>query len=451
MIQKKQDLKENNFTEAHLQLAWNKLKVNKPLPVISDNEWILLSPGSWNLEAGPDFLNAKFSKNGHIITGDVEIHKKTSDWAIHGHYNDKRSHHVILHVVAKNDSSQCSSEIATKLPDIPLMQLDHVSTSARIALSDKFPRGKCENIFAAMNDTELKGFFEQAGMKRFSKKVEVLLGDMCAIGVHSTFLQRIFDACGYKKNRTQFKELFSRVSTYKNLSSDEAEVVLWGESGLIPDPVAVTMEQEMEHFVTSLWSKWWAIRQSAADSINWSRTGIRPMNSPERRIASLNVLLQKMGINPLLTFAKLIKHSTDERNFIQRVNQVLQCKHPLWDQYYSFTTKATRASAILGANRAADICVNIILPALKAYFIMTGDNESGEFVERTFRKLPKNQSNRILKIAALKWFMPPARQKNIFTNAITQQGAIHIYHHFCEETCAECKICPLRELLVSQK
>jgi len=52
-----------------------------------------------------------------------------------------------------------------------------------------------------------------------------------------------------------------------------------------------------------------------------------------------------------------------------------------------------------------------------------------------------------LETAAIRWFMPPVRQKQIFIDAATQQGALHIYRNFCDQVCTECDVCPLGELM----
>jgi len=449
MTEKKQESNGNYFTEEQLQIAWNRLKKHHKLDIHGEDELIMLSPGTWNFEAGPDFLNAKFAQNGVKITGDVEIHKKTSDWSLHGHQHDRRYDNVILHVVAWDDSENCTLENAHNLPDIPVLLLKPKSKKTRIANIDKFPRGQCGKIFASMEDKALEQLFRHAGLKRFSGKVNLVLEDMHSTGVNSAFLKLIFDACGYKKNRKQFAELFQRVSRYSTLSPIETEAVLWGESGLLPDPVTADLDDQMNLFVSNLWDIWWKIRKSAEIPIQWVRTGIRPMNSPERRIAALSVLIAQMGTEPLLKFAKIAKKSNIEKDFLKKVLCLLRCSHPLWNQYNSFTTKSSKPSAVLGDSRASDICVNTILPSIKAYALLTGDTETGEFVENVFKSLPKTQQNRILKIAALKWFMPPIRQKQIFVNAVTQQGALHIYRNFCEQLCTECEICPLGELLAA--
>ena len=58
-------------------------------------------PGDWNLEAGPDFLNAVLliGKERRRVSGDLEIHIHAGAWNQHGHANDPRYAHVRFHVV----------------------------------------------------------------------------------------------------------------------------------------------------------------------------------------------------------------------------------------------------------------------------------------------------------------------------------------------------------------
>jgi len=443
--------KEKKFSEAQLQITWNRIEKNRVLPLVKGGELELLTNGSWNLEAGPDFINAKFANGSKIIIGDVEIHKKTSDWVMHGHNNDKRYENVIVHVVSNDDSNHCSPEIASKLPKIPITILQPYKKKIRISQSDKFPYGKCEKIFSTLDDRQLEQLFRRAGYKRFEEKVDLILNDMCNLGVTDSFISRIFDACGYKNNRSQFGILYKRFSEYENLSKLEQEAVLWGESGLLPDPVTVQLDSKINSYVTTLWECWWKIRKEAHPPIEWCRTGVRPMNTPERRIAALNLLLSQLGNEPLFKFAKIAKDVKDKKVFFKEIQKILHCSHPLWDSYNSFVTKSTKTNAVLGASRSSAMFVNIIVPALKAYSIMTDNPELSCYLNELYEAIPKNSTNQILERAALKWFMPPARQKKIFINAITQQGAIYIYRKFCDEVCHECEICPLATLINPQE
>ena len=440
---------DKKFKEIQLQLAWLKLKPGTKLNIIKKHEenWVLLYPGIWNLETGPDFLNAKIQINNKVYIGDIEIHKQTSDWISHKHSENKHYNNVMLHVVY-NDNSK-DNDLDSKLPNIPVMLLKPYFTIKKISESDKFPKGKCEKFFSSHSDENLHQLFHKAGLKKFKEKTDIFLSEMEVSGIDSTIFKHIFDACGYKQNRIQFCKLFDRINLYKHLSDKEYEAVLWGESGLLPDPSAISLPKETHNYTTSIWNTWWKIRKAPGETIEWFRGSNRPGNTPERRIAALTVLKKKLNNSPSTTLTKITNNASSEKDLIKQLKQLFICSHPLWNNFYSFTSQGKYSTNILGDSRASDIVINIALPALNAIGQITKNNKLSKNSINAYKTMSKAQDNRILKTAALKWFMPPSRQKNIFKNATSQQGAIYLYRGFCLEYCSECDKCPLNELTSS--
>ena len=60
-------------------------------------------PGFHNMDAGPDFFNARIRIGDFLWAGNVEIHLKASDWYKHKHQFDKNYDTIILHVVYDDD------------------------------------------------------------------------------------------------------------------------------------------------------------------------------------------------------------------------------------------------------------------------------------------------------------------------------------------------------------
>ena len=64
----------------------------------------IIDPGLKNTDAGPDFFNAKLRIGETLWVGNVEIHRRSSDWVRHGHDTDPAYDSVILHAAAELDA-----------------------------------------------------------------------------------------------------------------------------------------------------------------------------------------------------------------------------------------------------------------------------------------------------------------------------------------------------------
>ena len=64
----------------------------------------VLHPGLRGRGAGPDFRHARIRiADGLVRIGDIELHVRATDFRAHGHHNDRRYDHVVLHVVFEDD------------------------------------------------------------------------------------------------------------------------------------------------------------------------------------------------------------------------------------------------------------------------------------------------------------------------------------------------------------
>ena len=71
----------------------------------------------------------------------------------------------------------------------------------------------------------------------------------------------------------------------------ERTAVLYGVAGLLPDPTRFKVSERAVPMVRGLWEVWWRHREDWALYILpggiWRLGGIRPNNSPYRRLAAL--------------------------------------------------------------------------------------------------------------------------------------------------------------------
>lgn len=63
----------------------------------------ILTPGIINLFEGPDFIDMAIWVEGKIKIGNVEFHKKSSDWFKHKHTHNQNYQNLLLHIVTEND------------------------------------------------------------------------------------------------------------------------------------------------------------------------------------------------------------------------------------------------------------------------------------------------------------------------------------------------------------
>ncbi len=130
--------------EILLQKAWNNIDLTGEYLTEDGRHLRIFSPGTWNVEAGPDFTNAKISIDCKILTGDVEVHGNSSDWFNHRHDRDSAYDSVILHVVGQEDLPPGKREL---LPPALL-----IKPAGADADDEKINSGRCAGYFSSLEE-----------------------------------------------------------------------------------------------------------------------------------------------------------------------------------------------------------------------------------------------------------------------------------------------------------
>jgi hypothetical protein len=99
-------------------------------------------------------------------------------------------------------------------------------------------------------------------------------------------------------------------------------------------------------------------------------------------------------------------------------------------------------AALVGASRAGDMVVNVLLPLLVAYGERNGRGDLAEAALRVYASYPKLADNRITRAMAEEALGP--RKAGSVSTARRQQGLIHLYRLYCEAR--RCYECPLSGL-----
>ena len=424
--------------EGILQAKWNRIPLETVFQTVCGKKLIILSRGTWNLESGPDFLNAKISLDGKIITGDIEIHVQTSDWKLHGHSKDPAFSNVILHVVEEHDVRDFR---------LPVFLLPKENELEKVSAMLQKTSGICSSFFETLSQEQTLKFFQDAGIDRLEKKSKAILSGMIEYGTRNAFLEKLFDVMGFKKNREAFAILFREtVVKYPAEQFNTAfEEILWGESGLLPADHSAMPDQEAANEQLRLWNAWWKLRRDAGEKIHWNRSAMRPANTPERRLAALCEFIRKNGTDPLPGWIKMLEGADSPEACAEKLCKAFTCEGGFWADRTSFHgKKQEKKTALTGKNKALELVIDAALPCLAALAELEGNSRAAGRLRILMKVLPPPETNSVIRKAAVLWFSEPGKTMKLLNNAAARQGIHHIYAEYCGAVSGDCGNCLIK-------
>lgn len=388
---------EEPVSERHVQAAWFDSSVRpEQLRTVRGCPVRVVDPGEWNLEAGPDFLGAvlEIGAEGRRLAGDVEVHLRPSDWNAHGHGGDPAYSHVVAHVTWRSGRfpnheedglppgcvSICIGDFLRARPGFSPAEID--VTAYPYASLPCSPR-PCQKIFGADPDLALWTICE-AGRRRLRQKAgRISVRLLRSSSREQTFYEECFSALGYKYNSFPFREV--------------ARAVPWN---------SVPYDADAAYTCYSC-----AASMRATDESAWRLANVRPVNSPERRLAAAarifsggSVLMERLLACDFLT-----------REGSRAALRMLAI--PGW----------------LGMHRAAAILANVVVPfalaegRLKSVPDWLCPEDVSSPVRLTARRMLGRDHN-------------PALYSG---NGLLIQGLIQIHHEFCLAARIDCTSCRL--------
>jgi hypothetical protein len=401
-----------NLTERHVQAIWYDASLRpRRLVTRRGEEVVVLSPGEWNLEAGPDFLRAvlEVGPSHRRLVGDVEVHLAPSDWDLHGHGADPRYRNVVAHVTwgcgpvpASLPSGAISIWLGRFVTSNPAFAPEQIDLDAypfsRLPLEGR----PCEQRFA--HDPDLvRRVLAEAGRLRLRVKAKRLAGRLCEktwegaakdVGVSATarrqvFYEEVMTALGYKRNATAFRRVAERVPLAELPADREA-----AESALL---VAGGFEE-------------------------WDRAGMRPWNTPERRLARAAEVFTETDVMSLCDAQDFSKKSC--RDMIAEM-----CgpgKAP----------DGTPRLHCMGRGRAAAILANVVAPFALAE----------ERIREAPDWLPPEDISEPVRLTAFRLLGRDHNPAAFYSgNGLLIQGLIQIHHDCCLPHHPDCNECELLE------
>lgn len=435
-------------TERHLQCIWFDSALRPADLRTADGERVsVISPGRWNLEAGPDFLDATLQLDGgdcRQLQGDIEIHIHPADWERHGHGRDPRYRRVIAHVTysaaAAPPASLPPGALAIPLGEAlaanPAFSMDAVDLTAYpYAFSTE--NCPCAAILATWHPDRVAAMLEAAGAFRLEQKAARLAVQLRGQDADTVLYRETMAALGYKQNAVPFRLLAARIppEVLRPLAPLDAYALLLGVAGLLPPSPSPRWNPGTRALLRRLWDAWWPFQARWASAClpasAWTLSSLRPQNHPVRRLAAAATLFAS---NPQPPWQRL-QAQWQRTGGIGDAAAWFDPPPPLdhWLHHLGFGG-ATRPSpvALVGADRLAAWGANVVLPLLAA---------SGADMAVLLPALPPEQVNSVMRQTAHRLLGRDHNPSLYARSGLRQQGLMQIFHDFCLAERAGCATC----------
>lgn len=485
--------KEPKVSESSLYQVWKDQRFKTSLKTGTGEEVKVLDAGTHNdSTSGPDFKNARIRIGNLTYVGDIEIDSNYSDWKSHGHNIDTKYSKVVLHAALfnKNKYGFVYTRDGRKVPSICLSEfIDQPAfENFRKELADEQPEGasglKCSDAIKAIQGDSKEKFLYQLGTQRFDRKCKRVYDRLKEIQFlkelnikepvvayeltnkfherefkHSDFVSKdiwmqlfhelLFEALGYSKNKSQMMGLaqaanipFLQKIEQDGVLIEKYEAALLNISGLANSKESVT-EQTSKEYLERISLHWNSIRSfydgKIFDEAHWHFFRLRPQNFPTIRIAGGARLLKELVHNNLIgILAKKIIEIHNLTVLINSLRSIFVIKSDgFWRNHYVLDQPANgEIKYFIGASRADEIVVNVILPFFAVYFDVFGNQNISKKVVKIYGMYQQKSENQIINDVADALGLTDLMKRTVYS-----QGMIELFRSFCSKNrCLECEL-----------
>lgn len=352
------------FPEEFLHFIWQfRLYGSQKLYSTTGEVIEVIRTGTWNKNAGPDFLHAKLIIDKTIWIGNVEIHINSSDWLAHQHQYDAAYDNVILHVVYANNELIYRADgtlipvlvLKDRFPEKLLVHYEQLILS-----TNHFP---CEKQIGEVESFYINSFLTRVGIERFAQKSEEVYHKLHELkgDWDETFYHFMAKNFGLHLNAIPM-EMLSRSLPQQILAKHkdnplQIEALLFGQAGFLEQKFTDHYPQQLKNEYQFLRKKYKL--KPIAISV-WKFMRMRPQNFPTLRLAQFAALI--VNSNHLFSKILIIK---DSKALVQLFD-VLPV-NSYWQTHYHFNKKADNVGTQLGKSTIHNILTNTISLFLFAY------------------------------------------------------------------------------------
>lgn len=463
----------------------------------------VISPGIWNLEAGPDFIQAALEfEGGEVAKGDIEIHTRSSDWKGHLHHRKPSFDNVIAHVCMWQNARDpfVTTFSGKQIPQIelsqhltrPLSKIVGQMQTEDFPYNKKAGRGRCAELLATLSKGRVRTLLSIAGEWRILEKSARYADWLRGASYDVVLYKGLMEALGYPSNKEPFVILGERMpldalrreatSHLSGVSHYHIQSVLMHLSGLFPGEAASDRDEETVGFFRFMKSIWQDFAERSSyfpmDPGEWNLR-VRPLNAPLRRIAAASLQIYRhKDQSPFLKMVHIFRELSEtdtrfapeydrfrrelrvkdrscrETDIRKRYMRALGQLYGLFrcgeDKYWSYRydlggKKLSRPVSLLGENRIREIVVNVAIPMLLLHFRQS-DKEYESTLYLLYNFLPKLQENSVTRLMRHRLFGKEGRKAPI-ESAVAQQGLHQIFKDYCTKDKGGCIDCNFQENL----
>lgn len=413
--------------ENTLQCLWLDGKFGHSFQDDEGNAVLILDPGEWNRGAGPDFLHAKIEIAGRTVLGDIELDPAPEDWERHGHGGNPAFNQVILHVSCLPPSGTWFTRNA-RHERVPRIQLACDTVLPVTPMTEpQSGTGACNLLWKENGGNSVDSIdriLRMAAAYRFETKKHDWKRRCAISGEDQTLYENIAETLGYSANKTAMGLLARRMKL--RLVRDTPEALLFGTAGFLVPVLPDRCSLQAREYHKQLWDLWWKLRPdyelSPSRAIEWTLSGIRPVNHPQRRLAALAAIVSRWD-----EFQDLCRTAS-----LKKLEQwFASLSHPYWTTHATLPSAGFKKAAVLvGATRVSDFAINHLLP-------MRDNAEAWE----TYLLIPGGEPN--AKVASMihRISTSPETNKFLTAKAYRQQALLQLRQDFC--LLSPCSSCPL--------
>ncbi len=413
--------------EQLLHYVWkHKLFPLMPLQTTSGQPVEVIDPGLPNMNAGPDFFNAKLKIDGTLWVGNVELHTHASDWFRHGHDRNAAYDNVILHVVGNSD---CEVRRANGDP-VPQLLL-HCPDDVRrrydeLQRTEIYP--PCHSILTSLPKLAVHSWLSALQVERFEQKAHAIAARLERYNNHweDVFFITLARNFGFGLNGDAFETWaghlpFRAVDKHRD-SLFQVEAFFFGQAGLLEE------EGQEDDYYRKLRKEFLYLRHKFELSgpmpdNRWRFLRLRPGNFPHVRLAQLAWLYHKEQS----LFSRVMAVETPEA-----AKKILSAQvSPYWEEHFTFRKSSPRREKRLGENALNLILINTVIPFLYAYGMHKADERLCDRATRFLETL-KAENNRVTRL----W---DGAGLPVYT-AADSQALLQLQKEYCDrKDCLRCR------------